>query len=307
MDNNFNVQKYLNDRPDIKFKTSGKNIGNFFGIETCVFCGCGGYHLGISKEGRVNCWQCSTHSLRDFLLKIEGTWKAVNATLKKYELEPQEVLNNIKTKENQEEKHEHIIKNYKLPSTFVDIFPNEAKEYLRDRGFDYLELVKKYGIKYSGNFGRAKYRISFPIIMDNKIVSYGARTILKDDSIMPYMYERDEDSGIHRKELLFGLNHVFSDKAILVEGIFDSVNVGFGTIALLSKWFSALQILRLKQSGIKRFFLMPDNNDPGSLKSFKKLESNLVWADEISYVEYDSEDPGCMDKKSVQLLRRMIF
>lgn len=300
---NFDITKYLESK-DIKYRTSGKNIGNnWLGVENCPRCGKGGYHCGINlKTGAINCWACGRIKLQEFIQKTSDNcnWRKAKEIQAQFKLDPEFI-------DTQEEVEYIPVTSYQLPKQFTETFPTEAKDYIKNRGFDFLNLRKKYGILWSGEYGREKFRIAFPIIMDNKIVSYGARTILENNSIMPYMYERDAKAGIHRRELLFGLNHVFSDKAILVEGIFDSVNIGFGTVALLSKWFSTLQILRLKQSGVKKFYLMPDNNDPGSIESFKKLESNLVWADEISYIEYDSEDPGSLEDPDVKLIRRMVF
>lgn len=309
MVNNFNFISFLNDE-NIKFRESGKNIGsNWIGLD-CPFCGAGGEHFGINlSTGALNCWLCSGKKLKEFIKRIKNcSWQKVNETVKKYELEPQEILkkiNNIEEKEEQEEKQNTILK---FPSTFTSILPKEAKDYLEKRRFSVLEMQKKYNVMWSGNTGRNKFRLIYPVYEGNKLVNYIGRSIIDDKNVIPYQFCLDEEAVVKRRDLIFNLDNCNSDKVVLVEGLMNACRLGDGTAALLSVNFSKSQVLKIRDKGFKKIFLAFDNDFPGR-RAAKRLESQLVFANEISYIEYGEEnsDIANLCDEDVKLIRRMIF
>lgn len=298
--NNFDTIAYLNSKPDIERKRSGKNIGKLIGLKECPWCGDSSYHLGISTgpSAFLSCWACGYHSIFDYLVKVEGSYKKAKQILDQYSLTPDSIL--------EQEEDIEIVRpsSYKLPQEFTEIFLQEAKDYLRKRRYDFLTLKKKYGILYGTNFGRAKFRIVFPVFENNKIVNWVGRDITGNKSIMPYMFEKNKVALVPRSELLMGLNHCNSEKVILVEGPFDQVRIGDNAISMLSVNFTKKQLLKLKK--FKKFYLMFDNDEPG-IEMSKKLESYLTWADEINYVEYDAHDPDSLSDDDIRELKRAIF
>jgi len=290
------LPKYFFDR-NIETKKTGKNIGKYIGINTCLFCGIGGYHLGISqKTGHVSCWACGSHSLNELIYKIEKSWYKVNKVLAEYVLDADKLIF--------EDEEKIVVKNYKLPIEFVEKFDEPYKLYLKNRGFDFLELRKKYNILCC-NSGRARYRIIFPVFENKIVVNWVARTILANDKSMPYMFEKDSNNPIvTRKELLYGLDDCNGDTVILTEGVFDKVNIGTNCIAMLSIVFSKEQILKLRR--FKNFFIAFDNEEKAQ-KRAKVLESYLTWADNINYINFDKKDLALFDKKEVLELRRLCF
>lgn len=299
--NNFDAIAYLNSR-DIKYRTSGKNIGNgdWVGISECCFCGKDNFHLAVNKSGAVNCWICGKHSIQDFIAKAEGcNWRKAKEIQGKFKLDPEFL-------DIQEEVEYAPITSYQLPKQFTEIFPNEAKEYIKNRGFDFLNLRKKHGILWSGEYGREKFRIIFPIVMNGKVVSWCGRSIINDKNVIPYMFELDENAAVKRRDLLFNLDSVKSDKAILVEGIMDAVAIGDSSIAMLSMHFSRSQILALKNKGVKKFYLCFDNEEAAQ-KRAKELEGYLVFAESVDYIilpEY-SKDPAELIGEDIKYIRRI--
>ncbi|MFA7287394.1 MAG: toprim domain-containing protein [Melioribacteraceae bacterium] len=306
--NNFNFIKFF-DENDIKYKTSGKNIGGngWIGIETCPRCGKDNYHAAANeKTGKLNCWGCGGFNLNEFIkLTLKCDYRKLNKVLKQYELEPQEILNNIEEQENQEEKQNTVLK---FPSTFTSILPKEAKDYLEKRRFSFLEIQKKYDVMWSGTTGRNKFRIIWPVYENNKLVNYIGNSIINGKNIIPYQFCLDDEAVTRRRDLIFNLDNCNSDKVILVEGLMNSCRLGDGTAALLSVNFSKSQIIKLRDKGFKKFYLGFDNDDPGRRAS-KRLESQLVFADEINYIEYGKENSDIADlcDEDVKLIRRMIF
>ena len=48
----FDITQFLEDH-DIGFRTGVKNVGiGWIGVETCPFCGVGGYHFGININSK---------------------------------------------------------------------------------------------------------------------------------------------------------------------------------------------------------------------------------------------------------------
>lgn len=302
--NNFDTISYLNSKPDIEWKRSGKNIGKLIGLKECPWCGDSSYHLGISTglATFLSCWACGYHSVFDYLVKIEGSYKKAKQILEQYSLTPDSILE-------QEEEIEIVRPNsYKLPQEFTEIFPQEAKDYLTKRRYDFLTLRKKYSILWSGNFSRAKFRIIFPVLENNKIVNWVGRDITGNKSIMPYMFEKNEVALVPRNELIYNLDNVKNEKCVLFEGLFNVLRFGYNSLALLSQQFTKQQIVKLKNKGIKKFYICFDNEEKAQNKA-RELEGYLTWADEINYIDLPGNvnDFDELDDESVNYIKRMIF
>ena len=297
--NYFDIIQYFESK-GIDYKKSGKNIGKFIGVKDCPFCGDSAYHLGYDQQRRFfSCWKCGSHDVRSFLYKIEKSWHKVNLILENYKLDITQIQYDVEEK---------IVKtSYNLPREFTTNFTDPYKLYLKNRNFDFLELRKKYNILCGSDFGRAKYRIVFPVYENNRIVNWVARTILKDKSTIPYMFEKDENLPlVNRRELLYGLDSVKKGGTIiLTEGVLDACRIGDGAVAMLSVNFSKGQLIKIKDKRIKKAYLMFDN-DPAGEKMSKKLESFLTFIPEVNYIEYPSKDPDSLDLDSIRELRRLI-
>lgn len=300
----FDFKSYFQSR-DIQFRESGKNIGKgWIALPECTFCGKGNFHFAVNqKTGKVNCWVCGPHSVTDFIKSIENcTYKKAKQIIQQFQLDAQEII------EIQDKKIIERPQTYSLPKSFTPILPQIAKDYLKKRRYDYLHLQKKYGVLWGSEFGRAKFRIIAPVFEDGKIVNWVGRIVLDNTSDMKYMFERDSDALVPRRELLYGLDDCKTDKAILVEGVMNCWRLGDGAVAMLSQSFSKAQVLKLKQRGLKRFWLCFDNEE-GAQKRARELEGFLSWADEVNYIglpEY-AGDPDELNDEDVNYIRRVVF
>jgi len=302
--NNFDFLKYFSDK-DLRYKTSGKNIGgDWAALSDCFFCGKENYHLAVNqKKQQISCWVCGKHTTTELIKAIENcSWQKAKQILEQYSLTPDSILD-------QEEEIEIVRPNsYKLPQEFTELFPKEAKDYLVRRRYDFLTLRKKYGILWSENFGRGKFRIIFPVFENNKIVNWVGRDITGNKSIMPYMFEKNEVALVPRNELIYNLDNVKNEKCVLFEGLFNVLRFGNNSLALLSQQFTKQQIVKLKNKGIKKFYICFDNEEKAQEKA-KLLEGYLTWADEINYIDLPENvnDFDELDDESVNYIKRMIF
>lgn len=302
--NNFDFRTFFQVN-DINFKSSGKNIGTgagWLGVETCPRCGKGNYHVAANtKTAAVNCWSCGGIKLTEFIkLLLNTNWRKAKEIQAQFKLDPEFII------DTQEEVEYIPVTSYQLPKQFTETFPTEAKDYIKNRGFDFLNLRKKYGILWSGEYGREKFRIVFPVTIDGKVVNWIGRSIISDKNIIPYQFGFDTDVAVPRRDLLFNLDSVKSDKAILVEGVMDAVAIGDGAVAMLSMHFSRGQILALKNKGIKKFYLCFDNEEAAQ-KRAKELEGYLTFADSIEYIilpEY-AKDPAELREEDIKFIKRM--
>ena len=74
---------------------------------------------------------------------------------------------------------------------------------------------------------------------------------------------------------------------------------------MLSIQFTRSQVLKLKQRGIKKFYLLFDNEEKAQ-KRAKELEKTLVFAEEVCYIELETgiKDPAeLLEFKKIDDLR----
>ena len=306
MNNNFDVLAYLNDHSDIEWNKSGKNIGKLVGLKSCFWCGDDSYHLGVSISPTqfLSCWKCGYHSITDFLIKTEGSYHKAKDALGKYKLNPTDILEVLQELENEEE---HQNTKLILPETFTSVLPQMAKDYLKKRRYDPLFLQKHYDIMWGGEYGnRTKYRIIFPIYMDNKLVNWTGKDITENPRNIPYNFELDESAVVKRAGLIFNYDNIKGGgSCILNEGVFSACRVE--GVGLLSVNFTKQQILAIKKKKLKNIFLMLDNDTPGERAS-KRLEAQLSsFVDNVYNIEYNAEDPDGLSEDEARELKRMIM
>jgi len=304
MNNNFDVLAYLNDHPDIEWNKFGKNIGKLVGLKSCFWCQDDAYHLGISISPTqfLSCWKCGYHSITDFLVKTEGSYFKAKEALGKYKLNPTDILEELQELENKED---HQNTKLILPKPFTSVLPQIAKDYLKKRRYSYLDLQKKYDVMFSGNFGRASWRVVFPVYMENKLVNWIGRDVSENPRALPYIFALDSEAVVKRAGLIFNLDSVKENgSAIITEGVMDACRVD--GIALLSVNFTKQQLVKLKQKKLKTAYLAMDNDEPGR-RAQKKLESAMSsFVDNIYNIEYNMHDLDSLGEDEVRELKRMI-
>jgi len=155
-----------------------------------------------------------------------------------------------------------------------------------------------------------KNRIVFPITMDNKLVSWTGRSILKEDQLR-YKSSRSDDSVVNIYDSLFNYDDLFSGgRALIVgEGPFDALKFDYfakkydcRATAIFTKTMSEDQIGFLDE-----LYYLYDRVvlilDPEEIEDMLHLESKLSYMQNVSYhILEDAEDLGAMTGKQVMSL-----
>lgn len=292
------IKEYLLNKK-IQFKESGKNVirGNI--NICCPFCGEHKYHRTIFPDGWSLCWICDTGKqqfISKIIQKIEGcNWQKANKISENLQLNK-----NIETEEAEQEN-----KIFTFPKEFTKKFPIAYRKYLESRNFDFYEIEKHYDIYASPNYGKDKFRIIAPIKENGKIVSWvGRDTTNKQEE--RYRFCPDYESLIPRSDLVYNIDKFNGNTCIIVEGITDVWRIGINCVALLSIRFTKNQILKLKNKGLKKAYIMFDNEEKAQQRA-KDLEGFLTFCDVFHCDIGDVKDPAELSEEDVKEFKRIIF
>ena len=293
----FDLTSYLQEK-GIEYSEEGKNVTSGWTEVNCPFCGDDpSMHLGISPERLLNCWRCGAKgNIIKYIKAVEDcSWHEAEKIAKKYVDESLEHLRS------------DIIQR-SVSSGKGTILPESIKglsdihyEYLENRGFNPVEIEKKYKIKA---MGRAKYiedkkfeyRIIIPMIQNNIIVNFTARDF-SGKRFPKYVNCQNENSAIPIKNLLYNIDSV-RDIALVVEGATDVWKIGDGAVAVMGMEFTMSQINLLLQKKIKKAFIMFDAEERAQ-KQAKKIAKILSGFIPTAIIYLDHGDPGDLSQKEV--------
>jgi len=181
-----------------------------------------------------------------------------------------------------------------FPGVLVPLadLPSEhhAPSYLRDRGYDPIELSKLWKVSYAEHVpartrgAMSADRIILPVHDNGVMVGWQARFIGDVDwkklGIQKYL-------TYYPKSLCFyGMDEAEQeDTLVIVEGATSVWRYGFGALPLLGKTMSATQTEILMDRGRGRpIVLIPDTDDEESLPAFQRVAKQLT----------DAGYPGCI-------------
>lgn len=156
-------------------------------------------------------------------------------------------------------------------------------EYLVGRDVSLLQIAM-YDIGYVAAPGRYKDRLIFPIYVKGNLQGFVARAI--KDADLKYLYPK----GMRKSGCLFGYDIANGFRnCILVEGVFDTLRVGFDAIAILGSSLSTEQISLLYNADFQRITIMLDSDAfEKSIKICRQLESYF----EVHLIILTEGDPG---------------
>ena len=174
------------------------------------------------------------------------------------------------------------------------------KKYLIGRGYDPEELEEIWDIRGTGPVGRYKFRIIAPIYLDGELVSYQGRDIT-DKSPLRYKACAQEDEVIDHKEIVYGLDLLEGDTAVIVEGLFDTWRMGPGALATFGTSFTLSQALLISRS-VKRAFLLYDSERAAQIEAEKMANMLVAFKveTEILIMEKQGIDPGDLSPKEAR-------
>lgn len=236
-----NLEKVLEDL-NIPFKRAGESqhvSPGWLGI-ICPHCGEGtsNYGMGLNTSSfAVNCWKCGKHRLFETLRIASRT---DNRTLG-------EVLSGL-TPERPVERTLGPLKTV-LP-TGREPFSAHHKQFLRERGFDSVQIQKTWGIEGIGQSGgRYSWSLFIPawITGGKEIVSWTTRSV---GAQKRYDSAPSQCEKIPLKTILYG-EHLASHAVVVCEGPLDAWAVGPGGVATCGVGITDAQIIRLAKYPVR--------------------------------------------------------
>jgi hypothetical protein len=288
----FDVVSYLQSR-NIPYASSGDNVSSgWIGIN-CLFCIDHSDHLGINLHTKAfNCYKCGeTGSALKLVKAVEG----ISSTAEAFRVMEQFVGGAFVPRER------HYQSKVIFPIGSSKNFPMMHSEFLRGRGYDPKEVIKKYDLLACGPIGQFKHRIIIPIFANKRIQSFVGRDVTRKSS-SPYVNSSENVSVKDAKHCLYNIDNVLGSAVIVVEGIFDAWRIGDGAVATFGTRYTHEQLLLLR--GMKRVFIMFDSDAiPLAYKMAHDL-SSLVK--NIEVLELDEGDPDKMSESEVKSLRKDI-
>jgi len=155
-----------------------------------------------------------------------------------------------------------------------------ALGYLLKRGLTKSD-IKRYGIRYSDR-GRFSGRVLLPIIEDNEIVCFSARSFFSWNK-PKYLFPHHDQMKLTTSECVWGIDAALEqNRVIITEGIFDAIAVnrlsgklGIAAVSLLSKNMSVGQCHKLLAlgHGIEFIVLLDSDARDDGLKIAKQLHA----------------------------------
>lgn len=268
----------------------------------CPFCtGNPGYHLGYNLEtGNFVCWRCGFHKRIDALVEILQIRKDSAILLaKKY--------GGGITLQRQQKNVKIGIKALKLPS-HTNLQPQHVK-YLQGRGFDAEFLQEFWGLRGTGPVSMLdgidyKHRILAPIYWRNQIVSFQTRDITNKHKLK-YITCAKIREIVHHKHLLYGKQELWTDTAVLVEGITDVWRFGVQAVCGFGIKTTPKQ-LKILARQFKRVVVAYDE-DPQAQRQARKIVNELRFRGVQCFAAQLQQDPASMKQDDADALLRELL
>src|SRR5574344_1365195 len=269
----------------------------------CPFCDDETFNGGFNNAGDYyHCWKCGGHNFKQTLARVVNiSMNQVDDLISQY-AGRNSVLNRLNKKQ---AKATQI----KLPTA---TFTPAERKYLKERNFSPKLLHEKYKIVGGGVTGSWKYRIIIPLLLNGKIVSWTARTILskkqqQENKIPRYKNLSIEQSVYPPKSVLYNLDHCKDKIAVLTEGAFDVIRMGDGFFCSIGTELTQSQISMIKERFTK-IFIMFDNEEEAQAKARKfglQIASIGVEVEIVDdYSDFDKNDGGELNEQEVSIIRR---
>lgn len=296
----FNVKAYLEDK-HIPYYTEGKNVTRGWIEINCPFCSDPSQHCGVNLSSKMfHCWICGAKGVITKLIQEleDCSYQKAEKIISQYQ-----DLSLLELKQD-------ILKRYEgdgqiLPKESTVELPGIHRQYLVNRGFDPEEICKRYHIKACYNTGKFKFRLIIPIIMDDKVVNFTARSVA--DVSPKYKHCPNEKAITPMRSCIYNIDSVL-DTVLIVEGPLDVWRIGKGSVALMGIEFTEEQIELLQQKELKKAVVMFDG-EPQAIRQATKLAAKLSAFVPIVYViELPiGKDPDTLDPKTILEIQENVF
>lgn len=295
--------------------------------KACPFCGKDDKHFGIklnhNRGGKYknhlvyNCFKCQEHGA-DYLLFKKMDMLSFIKDGEFVKQGPKLMLENrIKISREERKKPLNLqVETKKLPHGYKRVYRDD---YLDSRGFeDWQYEVYNVG-KTSSPLYKLKNYILFSIEEDGENKGYLARHNWSKEKIKEYELRTGKkilryanEGGVDFEKLLFGVDEITeqTNTVILVEGAFDKTNVdkqlqlnqsdAIKCCCTFGKKLSEIQIEKLRIRGVKKIFLLYDNDAVRESKKYADLLQNSFKTVKVCFIPPDwTEDAGDFDYETL--------
>ncbi len=311
----FNLEQFLI-KNKIEYRTSGKNVSKGEFSICCVFCGEGGYHLGINPTKKLwHCWICGGKG--DYV-KLISKLLNISYIEAKSIVNPQndlkKALEDRKNKVTMIEKPKEI-KEFKLPpytkpflKDSTNMWQKVALKFLFEKYSLTWDAILESDLHYCYFGDKYKNCIIIPIYQNNKLVNYVGRTWGKN-SKKRYINSSNEESLVKTKSLLYNYDSmkIGQNLIVVVEGVFDCIKVGLcRAVATLGSEISQEQINLLVELKPKKLIVLADNDigNPNTVKKAQKICDYLSPFMQTKCIEipYAGKDPADLTREEIDKL-----
>ena len=269
----------------------------------CPHCNDKTYNGGFNqKDEFFNCWRCGFHNLYETLSKILNiSEKQIYSLVWNYKTSKSNIIENRKTK----------IKKLELPNSN---FTKNERKYLINRNFNPDLLHDKYKICGGGITGKWAFRIIIPLLLNGKVVSWTARSILskieiKKLNIPRYKNLSIDESIISPKSTFYNLDNCHKKEVILTEGAFDVLRFGDDCICSFGTSLTQEQLYVLAER-FKKIYILFDNEEEAQRKAEKygrMLESIGIEVEIIdAYSEFNVNDGAELSDEQANLIKKYL-
>jgi DNA primase len=285
------------DNLGINYSESGKNVSNGWIGTQCCWCGDSSNHLGINIEsGSCSCFKCGqSGTIINYLAEELNSFEKAIEVLR--DATPRELTGKESTIK---ERSVNVI----LPKNAVRKITPYHAGYLHERGFDYKKLTNKYNFHFCGPVGKWKNRIIVPITRRYKLISFTSIDI-SDDANIRYKHLSAEESIIHVKELIYGIEHTNQSTCCIVEGLFDMFRIGDGAVCGFGTKITSKQKLIL--SKFSKILIAFDGDEAGR-EGANKLANELAPLVDVEILDLpEGKDPDKLDKEDIKFIQNKLY
>lgn len=286
----------------IDYRTRGKSTSKGWVNVTCPFCGLyGKRHMGIHIASKIfHCWNCNRKGLFHYLFaKMENI--PISESVR-------EIGRYIDLGYIGEYEEEAPIDRTGIVVTLPfgsDSLKEAHKFYLSGRGFDPLFLVRKYGIKGTGQVGKFPWSIIIPVFIDGRLVSFASRDITGRRS-SKYIQLGDSEAALPGGEILYNLDNIRGSIAVILEGYSDVWRFGDSSVGVTGDELTPSQATLLKERGVSKAFVMYDA-EPQAQENAERDASILDYIGlDAEILELEEGDPGELEYTEITRIRREI-
>ena len=266
----------------------------------CCWCyGNPGLHLGWRiSGGYFYCWRCGRKKTISTLSKILSLpYEQTKEIVKQYRIKSGIVTQTV---------IEVKRKKFKFPNGVGSLLPKHRK-YLKNRGFNPDQLIKKWNLLGTGPVGLLdkidyRFRIIIPIEWGNKVVSFQGRDVTEKHKRKYMACPKVREIKDH-KTVLYRPKQLNRDQPIIVvEGVTDVWRLPYqslGTFGIMHKEAQTAWIA----NNFKEVIILFDD-DPQAVIQSKKLSAELRFRGVYAKSEFIKGDPGSLtDKEASNLIK----